>query len=512
MFATSVVSQDGSCQLNCLIEGESIVFVVTTEHDCAVSDLKEDVQRKRAMDTLKDVGPHTLELWKHQPSEKILDDRPEPDPDIPPIPLLYDGFGHFLDIMDACDNVPGLADVEVLELRKEVDDLANKMTGYFNNKDEWIDAALPCLNRIFLACRGINIPELVAKAIGSVRTGHNTADHGAGSMTTAFKNWTTGISSLPQIELVCYVARLNAMAINEEARQQLYLQWRVPCVGLTIVGCDITFYAVIAIDHCFRISPPCANTQPHLMATSILRFEASFLTVNPTAFCHAPPILTFERLPGGWFAVAMEYIESGVPITQSSLLTTHREHWMAELQGLMGSFHEKDLVHGDLWDVNIICKNDSVMLIDFDWGGKEGEVSYPTSNLNAELLQGRVSGDLRIMKEDDKRVLKNTLARLIAIHCITVADNRIIKLTVDAEPQTPGQNTDINMEVSGTPGPSQNKTADQKPKRTRKDKEIFNFVTVYYKRGEWGIQVYDTLWEGLLEFVEIYCISARLAN
>ena len=60
----SVSSQDGSCRLNCLIEGESIVFVVTVGHDCVVSDLKEKIQRERAMDTLKDIGPHTLELWK----------------------------------------------------------------------------------------------------------------------------------------------------------------------------------------------------------------------------------------------------------------------------------------------------------------------------------------------------------------------------------------------------------------------------------------------------------------
>ena len=56
------------------------------------------------------------------------------------------------------------------------------------------------------------------------------------------------------------------------------------------------------------------------------------------------------------------------------------------------------------------------MLIDFDWGGKEGEVSYPMLNLNAELLEDRVSDDLRITKEDDRRVLKNTLAKLVAIH------------------------------------------------------------------------------------------------
>ena len=78
-------------------------------------------------------------------------------------------------------------------------------------------------------------------------------------------------------------------------------------------------------------------------------------------------------------------------------------------------FHEKDLVHSDLRDVNIICENDSMMLVDFDWGGKEGDVSYPTLNLNAELLEGRVTGDLCIMKEDNRQVLKNTLARLMAI-------------------------------------------------------------------------------------------------
>ena len=89
---------------------------------------------------------------------------------------------------------------------------------------------------------------------------------------------------------------------------------------------------------------------------------------------------------------------------------------MTELQDLMDSFHEKDLVHSDLRDANIICKNDSVMLIDFDWGGKEGEVSYPTSDLNVELLKDRVSDDLRITKEDNRQILKNTLAKLMAIH------------------------------------------------------------------------------------------------
>ena len=53
-----------SLHLNCLIEGEAIVFLVDVVRDISVSGLKEVIQSKRTLDSLKDVGPHTLELWK----------------------------------------------------------------------------------------------------------------------------------------------------------------------------------------------------------------------------------------------------------------------------------------------------------------------------------------------------------------------------------------------------------------------------------------------------------------
>jgi len=37
----------------------------------------------------------------------------------------------------------------------------------------------------------------------------------------------------------------------------------------------------------------------------------------------------------------------------------------------LSDFHDAGFVHGDLRDANIICDGDSVMLIDFDWGGKD---------------------------------------------------------------------------------------------------------------------------------------------
>ena len=109
----------------------------------------------------------------------------------------------------------------------------------------------------------------------------------------------------------------------------------------------------------------------------------------------------------------MEYLEEAVPITDAPLLSAHRYRWIDEIQALMEGFHGQNLVHGDLRDANILCKEGSVMLVDFDWGGKDGEVCYPTPNLNEELLQDRMQEDLTIRKEDDRRILGNTVAKLV---------------------------------------------------------------------------------------------------
>lgn len=59
----------------------------------------------------------------------------------------------------------------------------------------------------------------------------------------------------------------------------------------------------------------------------------------------------------------------------------------------MGEFHGNGLVHGDLRDVNLIIpagKPGRIMLIDYDWGGKHGDVSFSTtvtaSNCNSTPL------------------------------------------------------------------------------------------------------------------------------
>jgi hypothetical protein len=164
--------------------------------------------------------------------ERILDDRPGPDLGIPPISLLYPGFGHFLDILDGHDNVPGLNDVNMAELQMAVDVLVAKMAEFFDEEKTRIVIGLEYLNEIFRARRGTEIPHILASDIGYVTSdGHNIAMNGTSSIMVKFKNSHTGIASLPQVEVAGYVAHLNA-----QLRKEAFLRSRVPFLGLTIVG------------------------------------------------------------------------------------------------------------------------------------------------------------------------------------------------------------------------------------------------------------------------------------
>ena len=137
---------------------------------------------------------------------------------------------------------------------------------------------------------------------------------------------------------------------------------------------------------------------------------------------HAPALLAYQCLPGGWHGVAMDFEADAVPITHHSHISEHLERWETDLNNLVLHFHDQGFVHGDLRDANILSGNHgTVKLVDFDWGGEEGNVWYPMPTLNHELLVGRVSEDLKITKGDDLRILKNTLAKVRRLAQATTA-------------------------------------------------------------------------------------------
>jgi len=180
--------------------------------------------------------PSYYQKMQGNASQRILDDRPLADVDVPPAPLLYSGFGHFVDIYNGCDDVPYLSDIDFPALEAAVDDFANKMAEFFESEDDRRDQGLPLLNAIF-SCRKESAPTFLtlrAESFCSYRSdGHNLAAHQSAGTIVEFKNKITGITSIPEIEAAAYVAQLN---IASRYRSGLFGRWRMPCLGLTVIG------------------------------------------------------------------------------------------------------------------------------------------------------------------------------------------------------------------------------------------------------------------------------------
>ncbi|KAH8979285.1 hypothetical protein EDB86DRAFT_2814747 [Lactarius hatsudake] len=165
------------------------------------------------------------------------------------------------------------------------------------------------------------------------------------------------------------------------------------------------------------------NTQDHsnlyIAKTSnkeiVVKFTHQY-SIELHDFCakhgHAPTILGFGSIPGGWYVIAMDYISVSTHPSISPLLGHLRNKWKDDLKALVQAFHDEDLVHSDLWKPNMICNGEDILLLDFDWGGQVGEALYPCAWLNPDLTDGQESISLGIIKDDDIRILQNTLATL----------------------------------------------------------------------------------------------------
>jgi RIO1 family len=131
---------------------------------------------------------------------------------------------------------------------------------------------------------------------------------------------------------------------------------------------------------------------------------------------HAPKLLGYGTVPGGWHVVVMELIDLDVNKTLAHYAPTHLDRWEEDLTCLVEEFHREGLVHGDLRDVNLIVQRgepERIILVDYDWGGKHGVVSFPSRHLHEDLTEGE--GELKsleITKDHDLRVLKDTIAKL----------------------------------------------------------------------------------------------------
>ncbi|KAL9716775.1 hypothetical protein Ac2012v2_001227 [Leucoagaricus gongylophorus] len=106
----------------------------------------------------------------------------------------------------------------------------------------------------------------------------------------------------------------------------------------------------------------------------------------------APKLRAVERFQDGWIMVVMDDVSHQYCEIERRPL--EKNVYKAVQQALV-ELHGEGFVHGDLREANIMVKRDGVdseglhdiILVDFDWAGKEGSVRYPSNiTLNHILL------------------------------------------------------------------------------------------------------------------------------
>ncbi|KAH8924591.1 hypothetical protein BT69DRAFT_1349368 [Atractiella rhizophila] len=130
----------------------------------------------------------------------------------------------------------------------------------------------------------------------------------------------------------------------------------------------------------------------------------------------APALHGFEKIAGGWFMVVMDLL-SDEDYHRFDIKTASPTD-LDGINGMLDELHQRGLVHGDVRDVNLLVSQSDpvrVMLVDFDWAGKMGEVKYPM-NVNRKDMwrpEGAVDGAL-IKAEHDMSMLDQISQKVTA--------------------------------------------------------------------------------------------------
>lgn len=89
----------------------------------------------------------------------------------------------------------------------------------------------------------------------------------------------------------------------------------------------------------------------------------------------APALVCCESLRNGWVLVVMEKLPL-IPLSRVEVNGEMVRHQLIEIKSQLAA---ASLVHGGLRENNILWDpvKHRVILIDFDWSGKDGAVTYP---------------------------------------------------------------------------------------------------------------------------------------
>ncbi|KAF8551636.1 hypothetical protein OG21DRAFT_1524301 [Imleria badia] len=172
-----------------------------------------------------------------------------PDNDLPPIEVLFHGFGTFLETWRAAFK-PGVKTVN-LDMKENVEKFADVMSSVYDDEGARRDKGLRALNDIFSTVLGARqiAPGEIALAIPRSGTQFARTDgqclhrnHSIPLIIVEFKNEDAGSKAIPVIELASYYSRMVTNVGRNSP--QVVARSRLPTLGITVIGPTVTFFGL----------------------------------------------------------------------------------------------------------------------------------------------------------------------------------------------------------------------------------------------------------------------------
>ncbi|KAJ7207200.1 hypothetical protein GGX14DRAFT_456552 [Mycena pura] len=178
--------------------------------------------------------PHTHQA---SPAHRIWNDRPDSEPGMTPIALLYQPFGKFQDISKGIA-ADGVELVDETVLRTGVLQLAAAGRDFYPDETARRLAMLPFIDNIFESHRDSALwPTLMVD--------HDTSPLGAVTTLVEFRNEFLDITSEAEYEAAAYATQSHAAA--SKIFPEVYRAFRMPTLMLTVHGANICFYALLIL-------------------------------------------------------------------------------------------------------------------------------------------------------------------------------------------------------------------------------------------------------------------------
>lgn len=140
------------------------------------------------------------------------------------------------------------------------------------------------------------------------------------------------------------------------------------------------------------------DPKEELCVKFVRRYSKEAHQICASELC-APRLRGFESLPGGWFMVVMDAVNKDFVELHQLDKSARTPQLREQLEAKLTSLHQAGYVHGDVRDTNVMVREDGqgFMLVDFDWSGEIGTVTYPMNIIRGPQLQrpdGAADGQL----------------------------------------------------------------------------------------------------------------------